>query len=45
MVTDSAFFHNPHYHMPSDTMETLDLDFMAGRDVSLVGFFSAHVPE
>jgi hypothetical protein len=39
MVTDSAFYRNPHYHMPSDTMETLDLDFMARLVESLVGFF------
>ena len=29
MVTDTAFFRNPHYHGPSDAVETLDLDFMA----------------
>ena len=29
LVTDTAFFRNPHYHGPSDTVETLDLDFMA----------------
>ncbi len=29
MITDTAFFRNPHYHGPSDTLETLDLDFMA----------------
>lgn len=29
MVTDTAFFRNPHYHGPSDTVDTLDLDFMA----------------
>lgn len=29
LITDTAFFRNPHYHGPSDTMETLDLDFMA----------------
>ncbi len=40
MVTDSAFYRNPHYHMPSDTMETLDLDFMARVVESLVGFFA-----
>jgi len=39
MVTDSAFFRNPHYHRPSDTMETLDFDFMAELVVSLVDFF------
>lgn len=29
LVTDTAFFRNPHYHGPSDTVETLDIDFMA----------------
>ncbi|MBC8285375.1 MAG: peptidase M28, partial [Nitrospinae bacterium] len=27
-VTDTAFFHNPHYHQPADTRETLDLEFI-----------------
>ncbi|MEP0750970.1 M20/M25/M40 family metallo-hydrolase [Trichocoleus sp. Lan] len=30
MVTDTAFMRNPHYHQPSDTIETLDLDFLTG---------------
>lgn len=30
MVTDTAFLRNPHYHQPSDRLETLDLDFMTG---------------
>jgi Zn-dependent M28 family amino/carboxypeptidase len=30
MVTDTAFMRNPHYHKPSDTIATLDLDFMTG---------------
>jgi len=29
LVTDTAFFRNPHYHAPSDTLQTLDLNFMA----------------
>lgn len=29
MVTDTAFLRNPHYHMPSDTAETLNYDFLA----------------
>lgn len=29
MVTDTAFFRNPHYHLPTDTVETLDFAFMA----------------
>lgn len=28
MVTDTAFLRNPHYHQPSDTIKTLDLDFL-----------------
>lgn len=28
MVTDTAFLRNPHYHQPSDRLETLDLNFM-----------------
>jgi Zn-dependent M28 family amino/carboxypeptidase len=28
MVTDTAFMRNPNYHKPTDTLETLDLDFM-----------------
>ncbi len=30
MVTDTAFMRNPHYHRPSDTIDTLDLDFLIG---------------
>jgi Zn-dependent M28 family amino/carboxypeptidase len=29
MITDTAFFRNPHYHLPSDTIDTLDFTFMA----------------
>ncbi len=29
MVTDTANFRNPHYHQPSDTLDTLNLDFMS----------------
>ena len=28
MVTDTANMRNPHYHSPSDRIETLDLDFL-----------------
>ena len=27
MVTDTSFLRNPHYHEPTDTVETLDLKF------------------
>ena len=29
MITDTAFMRNPHYHLPSDTIDTLDFPFMA----------------
>lgn len=39
MITDSAFYRNPHYHLPTDTMEKLDYRFMAELVESLVLFF------
>jgi len=29
MLTDTAFLRNPHYHQPTDRLETLDFSFMA----------------
>lgn len=29
MITDTAFLRNPHYHLPTDTSETLNYDFLA----------------
>ncbi len=31
MLTDTAFFRNPHYHQATDMLETLDIDFI--RDI------------
>ncbi|MFC1857747.1 M28 family peptidase [Thermodesulfobacteriota bacterium] len=42
MITDSAFFRNPHYHRASDTMEKLDYVFMAELVKSLTTFFRLH---
>jgi Zn-dependent M28 family amino/carboxypeptidase len=28
MITDTSFYRNPHYHGSTDTLETLNLDFM-----------------
>jgi Zn-dependent M28 family amino/carboxypeptidase len=39
MITDSAFYRNPHYHMDTDTMDKLDFEFMAELVESLVMFF------
>ncbi len=36
MVTDTAFMRNPHYHQSSDTIETLDLDFLSRVCQSLI---------
>jgi Zn-dependent M28 family amino/carboxypeptidase len=38
MVTDTSFFRNPNYHLPSDTVATLDLEFMARVVESLLIF-------
>ncbi len=38
MISDSAFFRNWNYHLPCDTMDTLDIDFMAQVVESLLGF-------
>tara|TARA_B100000676_G_C18015911_1_gene809643 strand:- start:1318 stop:1518 length:201 start_codon:yes stop_codon:yes gene_type:complete len=29
MVTDTAYFRNPYYHIPADRADTLDYAFMA----------------
>ncbi len=42
MVTDSAFYRNPHYHTPADTMDKLDFEYMAELVESLVIFFLSH---
>jgi len=42
MITDTAFFRNPHYHRPADTMEKLDYRFMAELVESLLIFFESH---
>lgn len=42
MITDSAYFRNPYYHTPADTMEKLDYRFMAELVESLLLFFKSH---
>jgi Zn-dependent M28 family amino/carboxypeptidase len=44
MITDTAFYRNPHYHLASDTMEKLDYEFMAQLVKSLLLFFLSHQP-
>ena len=36
MVTDTAMLRNPNYHKVSDTIESLDLDFLANTCQSLI---------
>jgi hypothetical protein len=45
MVTDTAFFRNPNYHLPSDTLDTLDFTFMARLVESLeAAIFALPIP-
>ena len=37
MVTDTSFFRNPHYHGSTDTLETLNFDFMAKVCEGVIG--------
>jgi peptidase M28-like protein len=37
MVTDTAFYRYPHYHLPSDTPEKLDYERMARVTLGLAG--------
>lgn len=38
MITDTAYFRNPHYHKPTDTLETLDIDFIGDISAGVAGF-------
>lgn len=42
MITDTAFYRNPHYHLESDTLDKLDFAFMAEVVRSLLLFFDDH---
>jgi Peptidase family M28 len=37
MLTDTSYLRNPHYHLASDTPETLDYERMAGVVVGVLG--------
>jgi hypothetical protein len=43
MITDTAFFRNPNYHLASDTIDTLDFTFMA-QLVKSLGLALAELP-
>ncbi len=40
MLTDTSYLRNPHYHMSTDTPETLDYDCMARAAVGVCGALS-----
>ena len=40
MVTDTANLRNPHYHQPTDTIETIDLEFLTNVYQGLVNTIS-----
>ena len=37
MLTDTANFRNPHYHRPSDTLDTLNIEFLSAVSDIVVG--------
>ena len=41
MLTDTSFLRNPHYHLPSDTPDTLDYASMAQVALGVLGGLSA----
>ncbi|MGD8698120.1 MAG: M28 family peptidase [Gemmatimonadales bacterium] len=41
MITDTAFLRNPHYHMESDSADTLDYEFMAKVARATLAYVSA----
>jgi Zn-dependent M28 family amino/carboxypeptidase len=41
MVNDTSFMRNPHYHLASDTIDTLDFDKMAKVISGVTGFLAA----
>ena len=40
MITDTSFLRNPHYHEPTDTVESLDLGFFYKVVEGLIESFS-----
>jgi hypothetical protein len=44
LITDTAFFRNPHYHQPSDTVATLDLAFLERVTQGLLAAIATFVP-
>jgi aminopeptidase YwaD len=38
MITDTAYFRNPNYHKSTDTLDTLDIDFIKDVSAGVAGF-------
>ena len=43
MITDTAFFRNPHYHQQTDTLDTLDLEFLKNVTMAISGFLKLYL--
>jgi aminopeptidase YwaD len=43
MVTDTAFLRNPNYHQPSDTMDTLDIEFIGQVTKGISKFLESYL--
>lgn len=43
MITDTAFFRNPHYHQLTDTLETLDIEFIQEVTQGVLGFLGQYL--
>ena len=43
MLTDTANFRNPNYHLPSDTVDTIDFGFLAAVVAATRGMAAAWV--
>jgi Zn-dependent M28 family amino/carboxypeptidase len=43
MITDTAFLRNPNYHQPSDTLDTLDIEFIGKNVEAIASFLEQHL--
>lgn len=43
MITDTAFFRNPNYHQSTDTLETLDIEFIRDISIGIAGFLKTYL--
>jgi hypothetical protein len=43
MVTDTAFLRNPNYHQPTDTLDTLDIEFIGNVTKGICKFLETYL--